>query len=148
MPEPMLDLAEAIRAHALSYPAIAGLIENTGAEETYRWYGPTLEQGAALPAVTVQLVSSVDAAETQLGHSGLERARYQVTVWSNCQLKLVRLSAHIERAFRGYRGVMGGAGGIYVGYCARANAVDLGREPGRNVYKRALDFYFLYRVVQ
>ena len=145
MSEPLLDLAEAIRAHAISYPSIAGLIEN--ADDSLRWYGPTLEQGAALPAVTVQLTSKVDAAETQLGHSGLERARYQVTVWSSCQLKLVRLSAAIERAFRGFRGTMGGAGGIEVQYCSQANAVDLGREPGRNAYKRALDFYFLYRVV-
>jgi len=141
----LLDLAEAIRAHALSYPAIALLIEN--ADDTYRWYGPTLEQGASLPAVTVQMVSSVDAAETQLGHSGLERARYQLTVWASCQLKLVRLSVEIERAFRGFRGIMGGAGGIEVQYCSKANAVDLGREPGRNAYKRAIDLYFLYRVV-
>lgn len=144
MADPLLDLAEAIRAHALSYPAIANLIAND--DDTYRWYGPTLEQGTALPAVTVQLVSSVDAAETQLGHSGLERARYQFTVWSNCQLKLVRLSAEIERAFRGFRGRMGGACGIEVGYCNKANATDLGREPGRNALKRAIDFYFLCRV--
>lgn len=139
------DLAEAIRAHALSYPQLAVLIEND--DETYRWYGPTLEQRSALPAVTVQLISSVDAAETQLGHSGLERARYQFTVWSSCQLKLVRLGAEIERAFRGFRGTMGGPGGLHVGYCSKQNAVDLGRDPGRNAYRRAIDFYFLYRVV-
>lgn len=144
MPEPMFDLAEAIRAHALSYPGIVGLIENE--DDTCRWYGPTLEQGSALPAVTVQLVSSVDAAETQQGHSGLERARYQITVWSGCGRKMGQLQKEILHAFKGYRGIMGGPGGIEVQRCAHANMTDLGREPGRNAYKRALDFYFLYRM--
>jgi len=139
------DLAEAIRTHALSFLRLASMIVNDD-DTTYRWYGPTLEQGTALPAVTVQQISSVDVAETHLGHSGLERARFQITVWSQCQLKLVRLGAEIERAFRSFRGVMGGAGGFEVGQCTKVGAVDLGREPGRNAYKRAIDISFLYRV--
>lgn len=134
---------EAIRAHALKNGYLANLLSD--GEDRYRWYGPVLEQAEALPAVTVQLISSMDAAATQLGHSSLERARFQFGVWGKCWRDCLQVSMAITQPgfFEGFRGNLGG---IEVQRCAKVNVVDLGKEPGRNVYKRAIDFYFLYRV--
>lgn len=142
MPD-IVYIEEAIRVHALHNAYLANLLSD--GDERYRWYGPVMEQAEALPAVTVQLISSTDAAPTQIGHSSLERARYQFMVWGSCW----RDCLQVERAivtpgfFHGFRGNLGG---IEVQRCAKVNVLDLGKEPGRNVYKRAIDFYFLYRV--
>ena len=137
-------LEEAIRAHALSDAYLANLLSD--GNDRHRWYGPVLEQMEALPAVTVSLVASVDAAPTQVGHSGLERARYQFTVWGSCWRECLQLTAAITRPgfFDGFRGHFGS---VLIHRCSKVNVVDLGKEPGRNVYKRAIDFYFLYRVI-
>jgi hypothetical protein len=141
--EPITDMAEAIRAHGLASGEIALLLGNDN--DTYRWYGATLEQGATLPAVTVQQISGVDAGETHQGHSGLERERYQITIWSGCRQKLVHLTWAINRQFHAFRGRLGGPGGLMVQRVAKLNQVDMGRNGPRDAYQRALDFVFEYR---
>lgn len=137
--QPIEDLAEGIRAHALGAPDIQALLSD---DELFRWYGATLEQNSTLPAVTVQQISGADAAETHQGHSGLEVARYQITVWSTCRPKLVQLTWAINRRFHNFRGRMGG---IEVQRAAKLGQMDMGQNGPRNAYMRALDFSFLYR---
>lgn len=137
--EPIEDLAEGMRAHALADPQLAALLSD---DEMFRWYGPVLEQASDLPAVTVQQIAGMDSAATHQGHSGLERARYQITIWSACRPKLVQLTWAIHRRFHNWRGSMGG---IQVQHSEKVGQVDLGQNGPRNTYQRALDFVFLYR---
>lgn len=134
----MAYIEEALREQALADPALAAVIGD-------RWYGPTLEVAIGDPAITVQCISDVSE-YSQAGYSGLERARYQLTVWASSHLQVIQVMALIERAFSGYRGVMGTTVAVHVGRMWKAGRTDLGREPGQKVYKSSLDFMIDYTV--
>jgi hypothetical protein len=129
-------IEQGLRAWAMADPYLVSLIDA-------RWYGPVMEQGSALPCVTVQQIGSADEAPTHQGHSGLERARLQVTVWSSCQMRAIQISERIKRRIDGFRGSLGG---MPVGRVAVASTVDMGREPGQNVYQRVVELIVWYRL--
>ena len=138
-------LEQAIRAQAMADAYLVALIGS-------RWYGATLPEMIVLPAVTAQQIASADESPSHDGHSGVERARFQITVWSECQMRLLqiaqRIAAPVVRGgpFDGFRGTLGGPGGIQCGRVAKVNSVDMGREPGRNAYQRVMDFLFWYQI--
>lgn len=143
MPEPLvwfdsntIYIEQGLRTWAMADPYLVSLIDA-------RWYGPVMEQGSALPCVTVQQIGSADEAPTHAGHSGLERARLQVTVWSSCQMKAIQISERIRRRIDGFSGSLGG---MHVGRVAVATVADLGREPGQNVYQRVVELVIWYRL--
>lgn len=129
-------IEQGLRSWAMADAYLVALIDG-------RWYGPVMEQGSALPCVTVQQVGSADEAPTHQGHSGLERARLQLTVWSSCQMRAIQISERIRRRLDGFRGSLGG---MHVGRIGVVNTMDLGREPGQNVYQRVVEILIWYRL--
>lgn len=127
---------QGLRAWAMADTYLVALIGD-------RWFGPMLPAGVDLPAVTVQLISSIDESPTHQGHSGLERARLQVTVWSACWTRAIQISERIKRRIDNLTGTLGG---IPVGRVAVVGTIDQGRESGRNVYQRSIDLVIWYRV--
>lgn len=130
------DLQEAIRLHALSKAPIAAYIDD-------RWFGPTRNQGSAVPYVTCQEISNTSF-DSHQGHSGVEESRFQFTLWGPCQMKLIQLASYIDRSFDSFKGDMNG---IKIGYTKKLNRTHLGKDPGQNLYQIALDYRFLYHVL-
>jgi len=137
----MYLLEEAIRAHALGDAAITALIGD-------RWYAVDLPQGKAFPAITMQQVSGTPE-HSHEGHSGIENARWQFTVWSDCYEKCTRLAWYVERRFDAFRGQWGNSeqGFMDIGRCAKTARVSFGKDPGQKLYRIAIDFYITYRSI-
>ena len=129
-------IEEGLRTYALADPDLAAMVGT-------RWYGPTLEQFSAVPAITVSCVSNASV-HSQQGYSGLETARYQLTVWATTQAAVLPVLFRLERLLDGYRGPMGE---VIVGRCMKAGRTDLGREPGQKLYSMAVDFVLDYTVI-
>lgn len=125
-----LLLETGLRDKALEDAALAAAIGE-------RWYGPDLAQGAEMPAVTVSQISGIPELAHQ-GPSGQTHSRYQFTVWSDCYIEVIQVAAHITRIFSGFRGTL--PGGIRTGFISQINRVTLGRDPGQNLRRVALDF--------
>jgi hypothetical protein len=134
----MALIEAALRAHALADANLSALIGE-------RWYGPTLEQFSALPAVTVQCVSSVST-HSHDGGGFPERARYQFTAWAESHLAALDVVGALTALFDGARGLIGSDGvDVAVDRMWKAGRIDLGREPNQKVYKIDLDFFIDYR---
>lgn len=133
-------IEESIREHALAVPILANMIGT-------RWYGPVMPQLAEFPCVTVSRVSG-EQIMSHDGFSGLERARYQIDVRADCQLKVRQICSYIEKAFRPPVG--GQIGGpnyrLNCSYIERVGVRDMGQDPVLNIAWRSLDFMFLYEV--
>lgn len=129
-------IEEGLRTYALADAELEAMVGT-------RWYGPTLEQFSAVPAVTVQCISNTSA-HSQQGYSGLETARYQLTVWATTQAAALPVLFRLERLLDGFRGQMGM---VSVGRCWKAGRTDLGRDPGQKLYSVAIDFVFEYTVI-
>lgn len=123
-------LEQDIRAYALADAALVALIGQ-------RWYSVDLPQGATFPAVTIQQISG-SSEYTHQGHAGVERARFQVTVWTESHLAGLQVAARIETIFRTAKQAIGAR-------ITKVNRTDFGREPGQNIYKTAIDFMAFYR---
>lgn len=128
-------IEEGLRTYALADAALSALIGT-------RWYGPTLEEFTAFPAVTVQCISNTSV-ESQQGYSGLERARYQLTVHAESQIAALPVVRRLERLFDGVRGVFGT---VSVGRSRKAGRNDAGRDPGQKLYRISLDVFIDYTV--
>jgi hypothetical protein len=135
----MILFEEALRTYALDCDELTFLIED-------RWFADILPQGAAVPAVVVQQISEVSE-HNQQGHAGLERARYQLTVWAPCSGKAAHVAAVIARRLDGKRGQWGhpSIGYIEIGRSAKVNRTSLGLDRERKLFGLALDFMFVYR---
>lgn len=124
-------------AHLTGYAPIAG-------EVGKRVYGEGLmDQGSALPCITVQRIDGRDEHQTQSGRSGTERSRWQVNAFGARGCDAVRVATLVVNALDGYKGMLGGAGGVKVGRCARVDRGSLGRLPDSNIFGHHVDFYVL-----
>ena len=142
MPEE-LSLEQAIRTHLLNDPTLVSLIGDDAV------YFSNLPAAAAFPAIVLQEISGVDPSPTHSGHSGLENRRFQFTIWTDCVHKRVRIKTRLDRYLNNGNTVVGASPGVDGIWCPRiwkAGQVDLGKDPGRNLYMYAVDFIFTEKV--
>jgi len=131
-----MTLEEALYAHLSNVARFTGAIVGT------RIYPQIIPQGVPRPAIAYQRVSR---GERQLAHDGpigFGRATIQIT----CQGKEYRdakpLAQAVRKDLNGYKGLLGGAGGVAVGRCAIENEIDGDAEFDANTVR--MDFSFLY----
>lgn len=129
-------LEAAIRTHILNDPVLASKLSDEGV------YFSSLPQEAEPSSIVLQEVSGVDPSPTHNGRSGVQRRRFQFTIWTDCVLKRVEIKTRLDRVFDSKAIEVGGSGGVYCGRVAKVGQVDLGKDPGRNLYLYAVDFMF------
>ena len=88
-----------------------------------RIYPNIIPQEAALPALAYQTISSGE----WLYHTGAaqrQEIRVEITVRASTYLSAKAVIAVLKSTFRGYKGTLGGAGGVTVYYMTLDNEID------------------------
>lgn len=115
-------IEEALYAHLAASAGVAALV-------SARIYPQTIPQDIALPAIAYQRISGVRE-YSHGGPSQLAHPRFQFTCQAATYAAAKSLANAVRAALSGYRGTMGGAGGVVVGGCFMVNEVDGFELPG------------------
>lgn len=111
-----------------------------------RVYPLILPQNAAFPAITFQKVSG-SRSHSQSGPSNLAHPRFQISCWAKGDTAYPDakgLAAQVRQAIDGFKGTMGGAGGVDVQSCELVSEVD-GYVGESYLYVVHLDFVMWHR---
>ena len=79
------------------------------------------------------------------GHSGLVEGHLQLSIFAATYLLCKQIAAAIQADIEGFKGVMGGTGGVNVNGCYYDNEVDMGFERETNLYGLAIDYHLWYQ---
>jgi len=130
-----MTIEEALYAHLVADSGVAAQIGN-------RLYPLVIPQDAALPAAAYQRISGPRVLAHD-GTLGLADARMQFTSHAETYSDAKALARAIRESVDGYRGVMGGAGGVMVQGCSVENETD-SYGPAGEVRTVRLDVFVLY----
>lgn len=108
---------EALRAHLLSKTRITNLVGS-------RIYENVAPQKAPTPHLTYNQVGG-ERVHSLSGASGLNRAVFNVHSWAVKPLEAKNLSDAVRLVLDGFRGTMGGGGGVLVNACLVEDDIDL-----------------------
>jgi hypothetical protein len=78
------------------------------------------------------------------GDARLPSARFQIDIWASSYSSLKAVRAELETALSGFRGTMGGVGGVVVGSAFLVGEQD-DYEPETSRYREMLDFIIQYQ---
>lgn len=110
----------------------------------YNVFPLVLKEGAALPALTYQVVSLNEEYRLEDGKSaGLNEMRLQIDCWADNYPDVVALSLAVRDLFDGYQGYMGTS---YVNVTTHGNLIDE-FAPERRLYRRVMDFEIVFNDV-
>lgn len=115
-------IEEALYAHLVGTAGVAALVST-------RIYPQTIPQDVALPAIAYQRISGVRE-YSQSGPSQLAHPRFQLTCQAATYAGAKALANAVRAALSGYKGTMGGVGGVVVGGCFVVNETDGFELPG------------------
>ena len=101
-------------------------------------YQELLPATAVLPAVTWQKISQVPA-HSHDGYSGISNVRLQVDLWAGNEEGREALLADLRAGLDGFRGHLGGDGGVYCGRSFLANVIDQ-RDADTGWFRAIVDF--------
>lgn len=110
-------LDEAIRTYLLSKPAFATPISS-------RLYDIAAPQNAPYPHVTFNQMSG-DRVRSLSGSSGLNRATFQFHFWGKKPAESKNISEQFRLVLDGFRGQMGGPGGLNIQAVFVEDDIDL-----------------------
>ncbi len=134
-----MDIMQAVRTQLAATAGVTALVGN-------RIHPLRLPPGGALPAITYQMVSD-PRQYTHDGAAGLAQPRIQITCWgetdsngNSLYSSAKALAAAVRVALSAFSGTLGGAGGVFTGYCFTANEIDL-YDPETKRYYTAVDFF-------
>lgn len=125
-----MTLDEAQYAYLSTYPDLVTLIGT-------RLYPDTLPQEPTLPAVVYERVSTPRLSQ----HTGVVaggQVRMQYTVFALTRASARAIAAQLVAALDGYRGTMGGVGGVAVTVIEIPNEIDQ-HDPETDRYQTMLD---------
>lgn len=103
--------------------AIYSRVSTGGTNASTRVYPFVIPQDATLPAIAYQRVSG----PRSLAHDGnlyFAEGRFQFTCTATTYAAAKALVNQVRALFHGFKGLMGGASGVTVGYCAADNEID------------------------
>jgi len=130
-------IEQAIQNQLLNNAGVAALVG------TNIFYDGTVPQDTAAPYINLAKISA-PRDYTHDGASGLVDSRFQFSIFSTQYTQNKLIAAAIAGALSGFRGVMGGAGGVTVGRCFYEDETDLGKEPQTLFYHLAVDYKIGY----
>ena len=132
-----MTLEEALFAHLSD----AGTF--TGALVGKRIYPQLIPQGVARPALAYQRVGRGERMLAHDGPTGFGRATIQITVQAKEYRDAKPVAQAVRKDLNGFKGVLGGVGGVDVGRCAIENEIDGDEEFDANTVR--MDFAFIYQ---
>lgn len=105
-----MTIEEAIRTYLGGVSAVTALV---GSGTSARIYPQVLPQSPTYPAVVYFVVSN-PVVESHGGNSALAHPRFQIDCWSPDYIQAKTVAMEIRRALQGFKGLMGGVGGVEV----------------------------------
>lgn len=135
-----MSFEEALYAYLAARAEIQAAVGN----RIYQWTYPIPAGGAAYPDCLVYRLES-SAFDATVGGDVLVNAQYSVACVSADPITPVGLAALVGAALRGFKGVMGGAGGLLVSAIRQTNAFDeFDGEAG--LFVRVCEFSVAYKL--
>ena len=107
-----------------------------------RVFADRLPQQPTLPSIVIHRISLIPV-HSHDGFSGLSMARFQVSVWADDHSTLEAVIAEVRTCLDGYKGTMGGVGGVQVGSSLLDNIADL-VDPDTDWLHSPCDFLIQY----
>jgi hypothetical protein len=138
------DLSQVDATHAAGAQQVRNYINNgnppPAGQTQWRLYPDTLAEGATLPALTYQLISSHTEHSLDGTNQTLFWDRVQVDVWATLASDRINLSAALIAALDGLTGML-----VNTELCVILwdNSIDT-FEPERLQYRRTLDFRVIH----
>ena len=129
-------IEEALYSHLTGDPTVGGLIST-------RQYPLTIPQDVSLPSVAYQRLSGPGETAHD-GAVGVEGGRFQFTCQAQGYDDVKELANAVREALIGFKGLMGGSGGVLVDGCFVLNELD-GYGMVAGVYTVRLDMAIHYR---
>jgi hypothetical protein len=105
-----MTIEEAFRAYLGGVASVTALV---GSGANARIYPQAMPQNPTFPAVIYMVVSN-PVKESHSGNSALAHPRFRINCWSQDYIQAKTLAREIRRALQGFKGIMGGAGGVDV----------------------------------
>jgi hypothetical protein len=130
-----MTLEEAVAYHLVNTAGITALIGT-------RAYPPVIPQDATMPAVEYQRISGPRMLVHE-GAAGMAWGRMQITAVGSTYASAKGVIGAVRTAFNGFKGLMGGAGGVTIEECQVENEVD-GYGAGSEKKTVRMDVVFLY----
>lgn len=131
-----MDIQEALYNHLTTDPTVAGLV-------VARIYPLVIPQDIDLPAIAYQRITGPRFTAHD-GATGLAKALIQITSQGSTYSDAKALAAAIRECTVGFKGIMGGQGGIYVDGAFIRSELDGYSQPAESQTVR-LDIEFIYR---
>jgi hypothetical protein len=116
------------------------LISNTTLVSDSNIYYIKAKQDVVPPYIILTRIS----APRDYAYSGaaLVDSRFQISIFATTYTSCKAIGVEVMTAFSGFSGLMGGAGGVYVGKCFCDDETDLPFDDDTKLYGLALDFIF------
>ena len=108
---------EALRAHFLSKTKITSIVSS-------RVYEIVAPQKADYPHLTFNRAAGSGRVRSLKGPSGLTRAVFHAHSWGKKPSESQNLSENVRLVLDGFKGIMGGPGGVYCGACFVEDDID------------------------
>jgi hypothetical protein len=96
------------------------------------------------PYVVVQKISDTPTKHRFDAAAGASAARIQITIIGDTYYDCKRIAAAIKTAINGFKGTMGGVGGLAIGACFIAGENDIPYDTGAKLFGLAVDYMFYY----
>jgi len=101
-------------------------------------------QDVKSPYIVFQKISDIPKAKTLDGASPLQEARFQISVFASSYKTCKDIADAIQTAIDGFKGTMGGTGGVSVGDCAHDNDNDLPYDEPTQLFGIEADYLIIY----
>jgi len=111
--------------------------------EKHLYYVGRVPQNVQMPYVVIQTIDDIPAQSHQ-GYANLSTARIQINSFDDSYLDCKALDAAIFAALNGFTGIMGGAGGVYVGKCLKDLSADFPNDDNPNISGIHTDYEIQY----
>lgn len=107
------------------------------------YYTGRTPQNVTMPYVVIQTIDDIPE-NTHQGYSSLSTARIQINSFDDSYLGCKAVDATIFAALNGFVGIMGGAGGVYVGSCLKEMSGDFPNDNDPNISGIHTDYMIMY----
>jgi len=137
-----VDITESLYKHLTTYAGLTALIST-------RAYPDTLPSTPTYPAITFQQISEEEL-DTFAQPLTLIGVTYQINAWDTTRKGAQTLAKQIRLAFKNFKGVMGGTGGVVVSGVEKvSNMSDFYRDSdGKTLaFTQVMDFQIWYQEV-
>jgi hypothetical protein len=130
-------IEQAVLNQLMATPAVTVIIGQ-------RAYYVRAIQDVTAPYVVIQSISNIPVKPNMAAASGKTASRLQLSIFANTHKECNDVADAVKTALDGFKGTLGGVGGVPVGGCFLENANDLSVEDSLTLYGVGVDYILHY----